>query len=83
MGHYYSDFWGWHHFGWMWILPLGFFVICVVGVLGVLFRYPGWHVRLWTKEQSEEILKHILDRRYAEGEITKEEYGEMKRVLKV
>ena len=83
MGHYYSYFWGWHHFGWMWILPLALFAICVIGVLFVLFRYPGWHVQRWAKEQSQEILKHILDRRYAEGEITKEEYDEMKRVLKV
>lgn len=70
---------------------LGFiFILLVVGfIFRVLFwtfigydrdgrdfnRYRHWHGRYW--EYPERGAEHILDERYAKGEITREQYQQM------
>jgi putative membrane protein len=70
--------WWWPMWGFMWIFPLLFFIILLV----FLFRGPGW---LWRSrggwDDKRESPREILDRRYASGEITKEQYEEMRRTL--
>ncbi len=75
--------WGWFPF--MWIFPLIFLVVLLV----FLFRSGGgggpmcggWGMRENGKREKEESAKEILDRRYARGEISREEYQQMKKEL--
>ena len=71
-------YWWWHGFGLMWIFPLLFLIVMIV----FLFRRgPGCYWRGGRREDRRESPREILDRRYASGEITKEQYEEMKRTL--
>ncbi|MBI2165039.1 MAG: SHOCT domain-containing protein [Chloroflexi bacterium] len=69
--------WG---FGWMWFMPVfmiafwGLVIWAVVALVQGLSR-PG------TSGGHEESALEVLKRRYAGGEITKEEYEEKKRVI--
>jgi putative membrane protein len=67
--------------GGMWIFPLLMLIIMLVIVYAVFirggFRAP-WHEG--QKEDSETALE-ILKKRYAKGEIPKEEFQEMKKNL--
>ncbi len=78
MPHY--DFW-WHGGWWfMWIIPLGFLIVFAI------FRLRGgsmcgWGRRGGSNDRHENAFD-ILARRFASGEITKEQYEEMRRVLK-
>lgn len=64
--------------GFMWIFPLLFFIVLLV----FLFRGPGWFWRdRGGGDNKRESPREILDRRYANGEITKEQYEEMRRTL--
>lgn len=70
----------WWHGGWwfMWIIPIGFLIVFAIFLLR---GGPAcWRGR--DRGESRESALDILDRRYASGEITKEQYAEMKRVLK-
>ena len=77
--------WGW--FPLMWIFPLIFLIVLLV----FLFRgggggggWPmcgGWGMRDRGMRDTEESAKEILDRRYARGEISREEYQRMKKEL--
>ncbi len=71
--------WYWHGFGFMWIFPLLFLAVFAV----FLFRGPWWarRDRDRTEERQRESPREILDRRYASGEITKEQYEDMKQTL--
>ena len=75
------NWWGPHMFGWMWIFPFTFMIICMIFLFAFLFRGPGW---FWGHRDpaSRESAREILDRRYAGGELTKEQYEEMKRNLR-
>ena len=68
----------WGPFPWMWIFPLIFLVVLVL----FLFRgmgVPGCgHRRAHAREESA---REILDRRYARGELTREQYQQMKKDL--
>ena len=79
-------------FGWMWIFPLTFMVIMILFMVTCAFGFfrrsnrwgsscpmCGWHAG-GTKEDRE-TPRQILDRRYAGGEITKEQYEGMKQDL--
>jgi len=62
----------WNGFHWWWIIPVAMMILCFI-----LMRYGrgcmmGGH-------KSGESAREILDRRYASGEIGKEEYDEKKR----
>jgi len=68
----------------MWIFPLIFLVVLLV----FLFRgggggpmCGGWGMRENGKREKEESAKEILDRRYARGEISREEYQQMRKEL--
>lgn len=78
--------WGWFPF--MWIFPLIFLVVMLI----FLFRggrgsgggpmCGGWGIRdEGMRDKKEESAREILDRRYARGEISQEEYQRMKKEL--
>ena len=69
----------WPGMGFMWIFPLLFLIVMIV----FLFRGPwwGWHSHDRDHGNRRESPREILDRRYASGEITKDQYEEMKRTL--
>jgi putative membrane protein len=88
---YPSNLWrndGSFYFPW-WILGFIFILIVVGFVFRILFwtligfdrsendfsRYRHWHGRYW--EYPERGAEHILDERYARGEITREQYQQM------
>ena len=68
----------WGPFPWMWIFPLIFLVVLLL----FLFRGMGWpgcgHRRARDREESA---REILNRRYARGELTREQYQQMKKDL--
>lgn len=71
----------WHGLWWfMWLAPV---LVLVIFAIVLLRDSPRWWI-----ERTREHLRHhetareILDRRYASGEITREQYEEMKQVLK-
>lgn len=82
-----AHWWGPHTHGW-WIIPLVMIVMCLlvglmarragggrcgVGCIGP--RHYGW------RERSPETPRQVLDRRYAGGEITKEQHEQIRRDL--
>ena len=74
-------YWGPHFFGWMWIFPVIFLIVCLVFLFAFLFRGPGGWGGAWHRRDEAESARDILDKRYARGEITKDQYEEMKRAL--
>ncbi len=83
MGPYWDGSWWGPHmfgFGWMWIFPLAFFIICLVFMFS-MFRGHGWAGGHGGRHEGRESARDILDRRYASGEITKQQYDEMKAAL--
>jgi putative membrane protein len=75
--------WLWHGMGFMWIFPFFFFFFLIAVVLCVVFlsRGPWWFGRGHDRGGHRETAREILDRRFASGELTKEQYEEMKRAL--
>jgi putative membrane protein len=72
----YQSLWS-HGMGFMWIFPLLFLIIMVI----FLFRGPWWMGRGHDHGGQRETAREILDRRFANSEIAKEQYEEMKRSL--
>lgn len=72
----YGHGWGMPFFG---VGPLLSLAI-IVGVIYFLFRQDG-PLRGRSSEQQADSARDILDRRYARGELTKEQYEQMKRDL--
>ena len=76
------DTWWWPHmWAWMWVWPLIFLVLCLFFLFAYLFRGNGLFCHRADRRMLGEAAREILDRRYACGEISKEQYEEMKRVL--
>lgn len=71
-----SGYWGGQCFGFMWIIPLLFFVVFLFFIRGMFRQGKGESINNHGESASE-----ILDKRFAKGEITKEEYEEMKKTL--
>ena len=76
-----SYWWHSHMFALMWILPFGFLMLCVLFLFVYLFRGPHWFFDRKDRHILGKAAREILDRRYASGEIDKDQYEEMKRVL--
>jgi putative membrane protein len=67
--------------GWMWIFPL-FFVLMMMGMMAFFWRRgfrQSWCGMMG--DHQHETPRQILDRRYASGEVTKEQYDEMRHSL--
>lgn len=73
--------WSGHGFGFMWIIPVLFFVMFIVFMRGMFGRgSPGFGPRGGDATHQEDA-REILDKRFAKGEINKDEYEEMKKAL--
>jgi len=74
-------YWGGEGFTFMWIIPLLFFVVFLFFMRGMFGRGSmgcGSHGDSTTHKESA---REILDKRFAKGEISKDEYEEMKKAL--
>lgn len=65
--------------GWMWMFPFLFFSLMIAML--VLFWRRGFRPPWSGMMGGQETPRQILDRRYAGGEVTKDQYDEMKRNL--
>lgn len=65
----------WNGFHWWWLIPITMMVLCFLMMRG----REGCMVRKVRFSQAGESAREILDKRYALGEISKEEYDEKKR----
>lgn len=72
MYYYYNDFFPFHMFGFVFMFL--FWSLVIYGIISLLKGFNPHH----KKDESLEILKV----RYAKGEITKDEFEEMKKHLK-
>jgi putative membrane protein len=73
-----------HHDGddwWMWIWMILFWTLVVLGIIWVVRELAGRHHRGAQGAESDDALA-ILDRRFAEGAISTEEYRERREILK-
>jgi len=70
-------------FPWMWIFPFMFFlaIVFMVVFFTLFLRGGPFWWRHGHHDPTRETPRQILDRRYASGEINKEQYEEMKRDL--
>ena len=67
--------------GWMWFFPFLFFIV-MIAMMGLFWRRGVRPPRCGMMgDHLHETPRQILDRRYASGEITKEQYDEIKRNL--
>lgn len=73
-----STWWWGAHFGWMWIVPGIFMVAC----FGFMFAFMSRAHGPTTRWRGRDSAREILDRRYASGEIGKQQYDDMKGALK-
>ena len=73
-----EPWWWWHSMGFMWIFPLIFLIICIAFMSLFMSRGHSWFFR---RHGGPETAREILDRRFASGEITKDQYEDMKRVI--
>ncbi len=65
----------WNGFHWWWIIPIAMMVLCFI----MMRRHWGC-MRGWSRSHHPaDSAREILDKRYALGEISKEEYEEKKR----
>ena len=70
-----SDWWG-HGFGFMWVMPLLFLAVFLFFIRGMFGqRFGGGNT---TRSASA---REILDKRFAKGEISKDEYQDTKKAL--
>lgn len=68
----------WAGFPWMWVFPLFFLVVILI----LLFRSGGMPMCGGGGRQKREAsAAEILDRRYARGEVSREEYQQIKKDL--
>jgi len=73
-----NGMWG---MGWMWFFPVVF--LAVIGIFIAVFMrgMGGFSCGNSRAPRQEETPKETLDRRYAKGEITREQYLEMRKDL--
>jgi putative membrane protein len=68
----------WNGFSWWWLIPLAMMILCCLMMRGRMNCMMGGRKSGHVSESAGEI----LDKRYALGEIGKEEYEEKKRDIK-
>lgn len=69
----YGEFWNGFH--WWWIIPIAMMILCFL----MMFRRRGCMTNWSGPHQDSGSAKAILDKRYARGEIGKEEYEQKKK----
>ncbi|MCJ7535739.1 MAG: SHOCT domain-containing protein [Anaerolineales bacterium] len=77
--------WGFGSFGWfriilMWLIPVGFVVLVVLGIVGLvrgLISSRAGEVDPYQMAETQPSPRDILQIRYARGEITREQYLQM------
>ena len=69
------EYWIGHGFGFMWVFPFIFLAVFVFFMRGNMFGQNN------SQNTTTETPREILDKRFAKGEINKEEYEEMKKTL--
>ncbi len=69
--------WWWHGMGFMWVFPLLFMVVMAIVFCGGMWRMGRGH----GSRGHANTPREILDRRLAAGEITEDQYEQIKRVL--
>ena len=67
----------WNDFHWWWIIPIAMMIFCFIMMRGHKGCMMGSHRSRHIAESAREI----LDKRYARGEIGKEEYEQKRRDL--
>ena len=67
----------WNGFHWWWVIPIVMMVLCFLRMRG----RRGCVTDRSTYSNASESAREILDKRYALGQISKEEYEEKKRDL--
>jgi len=72
-------YWWGHGFGFMWIFPVIFLVVFIFFMRGMFGSGSGGNSE--NNAPRSESAREILDKRFAKGEINKEEYAEMKQSL--
>ena len=65
----------WNGFHWWWLIPIAMMFLCFLMMRG----RGSCMVRRFRSPHSGESAREILDKRYALGEIGREEYEEKKR----
>jgi putative membrane protein len=65
----------WNGFHWWWIIPIAMMVLCFI----MMSRHRGCMTGWSRSRHVADSAREILDKRYALGEISKEEYEEKKR----
>ena len=65
----------WNGFHWWWLIPMAMMILCFIMMRG----HMGWSMGGHRSRHTSESAREILDKRYALGEISKEEYLEKKR----
>ena len=72
----------WAGFEWWWIVPIAMIVLCFFMMRGRVGCMTGWSTSRRVTDTrpigSSDSAREILDKRYALGEISKEEYLEKK-----
>ncbi len=63
----------WYGFHWWWLIPIAMMILCFF-----MMRHGGCMPRR-SGFRRDETAREILDRRYASGEIGKDEYEQKKR----
>jgi len=67
----------WIGFPWWWLIPIAMMILCFL----VMRRVGGCGIGKVRPSPAGESAREILDRRYALGEIGKDEYEEKKRAI--
>ncbi|GMQ79874.1 MAG: SHOCT domain-containing protein [Thermodesulfobacteriota bacterium] len=79
---------GYFWWGGMWIFPIIMITVMII-VLYLIFGRGGFrlpwqdHENYSGRKEDSETALDILKKRYAKGEITKEEFEEMKRTIQI
>ncbi|MHC4183862.1 MAG: SHOCT domain-containing protein [Planctomycetota bacterium] len=71
-------YWG-HGFGWF--MPIMFFAFWITFIVGVVYLIRWFTASARSKEETAESAMDILKKRYARGEIGKEEFEEKQKDL--